>query len=156
MSKYECKLQRLGWLKGMSKQTRILGRVITLTTDGIEIEADPALIEDAISSLSLESANPVATPGAKSDHFGKGDAEELKQRRAQGEGRRTSGDGIASEGCCDRGIPNVVADGDGEDLYFNGVGEEAEPLDESRKARFVSVAALLNYVAPDRPAIQWG
>ena len=42
---YECKVQRLGWTRGMSREARIFGRIITLTDDGAMIEADPALLE---------------------------------------------------------------------------------------------------------------
>ena len=65
--RYECKVQRLGWRKGRSRQARVLGRIITLHEDGVDIEADPALIETAIRAYGVEDGNAVTTPAAKSE-----------------------------------------------------------------------------------------
>ena len=67
---YECKTQRLGWSKGRCREAGVLGKTITLDADGLTVEADPALIDEAINGMDLRSANAVTTPAVKSEHFG--------------------------------------------------------------------------------------
>eukprot|EP00974_Lingulodinium_polyedra_P089499 8678872-Lingulodinium_polyedra.AAC.1 len=56
---------------------------MTLTDDGIEFEADPALIEEAISAMNLGSANPTTTPATRAEFFGNGSSESLREKRCR-------------------------------------------------------------------------
>ena len=137
---YEIKSQRLGWRKGLDKQARILGRIITLDETGLYLEADPALIEGAIESMDLTHGKPGSTPGvATRDFIPKLSQAELNRVRMTGK------KAMGEQG-------TIVMEEEGE-LCFRGHGEENERLDSVRARRYVSVAALLNYISPDRPGI---
>ena len=84
-ARYECKTQRLGWRKEVASEARVLGRIITLDDSGATIEADPALLEEAVHQLGLTDASSVNTPGARTEYFGQGSGNEVKQRRLMGE-----------------------------------------------------------------------
>ena len=64
---YEVKLSQAGPRPGQARELRILGRVITFTEDGLQLEADPQHAEVAIAELGLTEAKGVATPGVKDD-----------------------------------------------------------------------------------------
>ena len=166
--RYESKVQRLGWTKGRSREARILARTSILDDDGLTIEADPGLLEDAAQTLGVAVAKPVMTPAIKRAQFGDTSHDELQRRRIEGEGcrdgrqDRTHSDDPTSEqadqswkggdhdenfdnGCGEKSIL--------EDILLPGVDDEQEVLSEDERRRYVSVGALLNYVAPDRPEI---
>ena len=50
---------------GECKQIKILNRILTLTEDGLEHEADPRHVDLLASSMALSAANSVSTPGVK-------------------------------------------------------------------------------------------
>lgn len=148
---YECKVARLGWTKGMSRQTRILGRIVTLHDDGIDIEADPALLEEAIANMGLRGAKGCVTPAVHREHFEKMTSEELTRVRMKGEDvgvNRWSDE--TEEG--EEEEPDTECQ---DELQIEGSKEENVLLDEAASKRYVSVAALLNYTAPDRPSTQF-
>ena len=66
-----------------TKQTRILNRVITWGRRGIEYEADPRHAEAIVKDLTLESANPVATPAEKHPPVCPDDEDDLDAKRTQ-------------------------------------------------------------------------
>ena len=82
-SVYECKVQRIGWQRGRAREARILGRVITLTEEGANIEPDPALLEEVVHLLGMQGAAATVTPANKEDYFGDISGEEVKKRRLQ-------------------------------------------------------------------------
>ena len=55
----------LGLKEGQSKEVRILNKVVRMTKDGLELEADPRHVELAIRELKLENAKVSVVPGAK-------------------------------------------------------------------------------------------
>ncbi len=56
---------RLGPGEKDDKTAKILNRIVRWTPNGLETEADPRQVEKLVRDLSLEGANPVATPGVK-------------------------------------------------------------------------------------------
>ena len=124
---YECVVQRLGWRDGRLRQARILGRILTLHEGGADLEADPVLIETAVAAYGLESSKETATPAAKDSSEDGVNKVELLRRRLAGD----KGD------------------------------QESEPmqpspqLSPSEATKYLSTGALLNYIAQDRPDIQW-
>ena len=81
-AKFECKCQRLGWSNGRARTARVLGRIITLTEQGIEIEADPKLVETIVHSYGLENCGKVIdTPAVKLEEKEALTSQELLQRR---------------------------------------------------------------------------
>ena len=55
----------LGPAANHDKELRILNKVVRLTTEGIELEADPRHAELTIRDLKLENARASTVPGAK-------------------------------------------------------------------------------------------
>ena len=51
----------------MSKQTRVLGRILTCHDWGWSLETDPSLIELAVERMGLEEAKGIGTPKAVSE-----------------------------------------------------------------------------------------
>lgn len=106
----------------------MLGRIITYEGWGLQMEADPGHRELIIKDLELKDAKAVATPGepeAKQITM-----VELRHRREQGD--RGEGGGVAQD--------------------ING---DSETLPDGRLQRYASVAARGNYLAADRPDIQF-
>ena len=53
---------RIGPGAGDAQELRILNRIIRLTTEGVEYEADPRQVEKLLEEIELEGANGAATP----------------------------------------------------------------------------------------------
>ena len=111
------------------------------------LEADPALVEESINALGLIGAKVVVTPAAKAECFGEVPTEELNRRRMMGEDR---GRGT---GCHQLSSGEQFDPDDSEDFSLKGAGDEGEQLSTEEAKMFVSTAALLNYIAPDRPDV---
>jgi hypothetical protein len=62
--KYKIKVETLGRDKKDSKEIRVLNKVIRLTEQGLELEADPRHVELVVRALGLEDGKPSPTPGA--------------------------------------------------------------------------------------------
>ena len=69
----------------MCRQARVLGRIITLHDEGLDLEADPALIEDAIATMGISGGRPVCTPAVHRDFFEPMSQDELTRVRLKGE-----------------------------------------------------------------------
>ena len=69
--KYKIKVEELGNQKGQSAEVRILNKVVRITDNGIELEADPRHAELVVKELGLEGAKPAMVPGSKSECKGK-------------------------------------------------------------------------------------
>ena len=108
----------------MAKEIRILGRVLTCGQNGWALEADPNLIEAAVQKLGLDKAKGVASPGVKRESPQAGC--DIRARRA---------------------MAQLVDDPDGQ---WPGA-DTSPPLDHSGTKLYQSVAALMNFVAMDRP-----
>ena len=130
---YTCKSSIIGPGPGAELEGRILGRVIRYEPWGIQYEPDPVHAEMIIRELGLEDAKPVATPLADVSH--PGDAVDLaSRRRAVGSQR-------------DRSLEIPAED--------TLPGPESPLLEDERLKRYQSVAARLNYLALDRPDVQF-
>ena len=65
--KYKIKVEQLGHGKDQMAEIRILNKVVRMTWEGIELEADPRHAELVIKELGLENARPFLVPGAKTE-----------------------------------------------------------------------------------------
>ena len=68
--KYKIKTETLGSAEKDVKEVRILNKIVRVTDDGVELEADPRHAELVVRELGLEGCKPSKTPGAKApgDH----------------------------------------------------------------------------------------
>ena len=108
----------------MDREIKVLGRVISYHDWGWSMEADPSLLETAVEQLGLQSAKGAAAPGAKVDGINGG--VDIRARRMG------------------------PADIENPESAWPGYDSSA-PLEGDQLRRFQSVAALLNYIAQDRP-----
>ena len=65
--KYEIKTEVLGPDKTDSQQVKVLNRIITWTSDGVQYEADPRHVELILQQLNISECKPVTTPGTKEE-----------------------------------------------------------------------------------------
>ena len=86
LAAYECKVQRLGWQRGMARQARILGRIVSLHDDGVDVEPDPALIEEAVGTMGLTGGKGVSTPAVAREFFPKLAQQDLTKLRISPQG----------------------------------------------------------------------
>ena len=130
---YTCKSSVIGPGPGSEQEGRILGRIVRYEPWGIQYEPDPVHAEIIARELGLESAKPVVTPLADVAQTG-GAVDLAARRRAVGSQR---------------------------DLPLNFPTEEMLPgpdsplLEGEQLKRYQSVAARLNYLALDRPDMQF-
>ena len=128
---YKCKSSMIG--PGCEQEGRILGRIIRYEEWGIQYEPDPVHAETVIRELGLEDARPVVTPMA--DQARHDDSGNLNERRRAVRSQKDLPLNIPPEPC----IPEP----------------ESALLDGERLKRYQSVAARVNYLALDRPDIQY-
>jgi len=126
--KYKIKAETLGSDKGDAKEIRVLNKVIRLTEQGLELEADPRHAELVVRALGLETAKPSPTPGTK--------ATKKTAMRANLQDDAEVEEEEEGEGA-----------GDEED------GQEELAQGEAKEYR--AIVARLNYIASDRPDIQF-
>ena len=120
---YEVKHSTIGPQDGDLRGMRVLGRLVSYQTSGIQLEPDASYVEEVVVALELNSANGVITPGVRETLDSTISQKDLTDRRT-----RTN-----------QGFPAAEA--------------EAEVLEGDRLKRYQSTAALLNYLALDRPDI---
>ena len=126
---YEVNIAAAGPCQGDDKELRVLGRVLTFRPDGVTLQADPRLHEVVVQQLGLARAKGVSPPGCYS----------------RGESHRTSGEPLDLRERRIRTEPVEEEDPDGEDV----------PLTGPRLDQYASLAARLNYLAMDRPDLQF-
>jgi hypothetical protein len=124
---YECKIDQIGVGKRDGKQLRVLGRVITIEPHGVSYEADQRHVEAICQHLGIHEANCCATPWEK-DSWPKGEAIRNKCRRLGEKVPATSGENR---------------------------DENIEELQLADLKLYQSLSARLNYLALDRPDIQY-
>ena len=124
---YEIKIDSAGPEDTDAKEIKILGRVLTYHSWGISLEADPSLIETGVAKMGLEDTHGARSPGASEES--KDTAVAIKQRRLEAD-------------------PSKYL----ESLDPEEVEDELGP---DSKSRYQSVAALVNYLAQDRPDTQF-
>ena len=121
---YEIKDKTLGPDHGQLQQIRVLGRVISWESWGLQLEGDPAHLELGIEQLGLNDCKSVSTPGEAED-CGVPAIEVTARRRAA----------------------------DREATRWEVQEEEDKALDSNRGKVYASISARFNYLAQDRPDI---
>ena len=146
--KYRLKTEKLGCnvSAGESSEIRILNKVVRMTGDGVELEADPRHAELVIKELGLQGAKASPVPGAKD--------ESRKSRGSTPESRRAERQ-VDSIGNAKKSAGDEVWDTE----HFDEITPEGDEQDEllgPEEARiYRGVAARLNYIAPDRCDISY-
>ena len=130
-SNYECKVDCIGVGKKDPKQLRVLGRVITIGEMGVTYEPDQRHAEAVCRDLGIQGSNSCATPWEKEASVS-GDAAKSREKR--------------------KAARNGHDDNDDE----NKAEEVLEELQGEELAKYQSLSARLNYLALDRPDIQYG
>ena len=64
-NKYKIKVEVLGDKNGQTSELRILNKVVRLTKEGVELEADPRHVELTVRDLGLQDSRISLVPGAK-------------------------------------------------------------------------------------------
>ena len=155
-NKFEAKHQYLGESSWMSKEIRVLNRDIKWTKNGIAVEADRKHVENLLKETGLTNARGVNTPAVR------------EQAPEVG----------GEEGAQVTGLRKIWEDAEhadhrGQDKYsdFNEVGTDGKFKDDIQKKEDVKAegeslspkeqswyrrcTAIANYLAQDRPGIQW-
>lgn len=128
--KYEIKRSMAGPGPKDDKHLKALGRIISCTSDGWQLEAGPQHVEVAATHLGLENAKGVATPMATDN--GSISAGALKKIRLLLDSTFSHNGGGSKDAC-----------GDNDDC----------PLPPNQLKLYQSVSARLNYLALDRPDV---
>jgi hypothetical protein len=123
---YEIKLQLAGPWLGADRSLKVLGRILTFTQEGIGYEADPRQLEGALEAMDMVDCKTVESPWAAE----KSHEVDLNLRRSQ------------AQSCRQEAVEWQ------DDL-------RAEALGMGELKRYQSVAAKLNYLALDRPDVQF-
>ena len=139
---YEAKHQFLGCMDWASKEIKLLNRKITWSSARVHVEADSKHVEAIINELGLKHAKSISTPGVREYQ------EEHVRKNCREEERRRFGvdddDGEYDDG---RFKTNVGAQGVSQ--------QDDSPLVGNAVKKYRSVVARINYLAMDRPDIQW-
>jgi hypothetical protein len=108
--KFDFKTSVLGEGPGDQREVKVLNRVLRLTEEGIEYEADPRHAELIVRGMGMTDAKGVSTAGVDEPIHGTG---------------------------------------------HEGVESEGEPLGQEEATAYRAIAARANYLAPDRPDMQY-
>ena len=138
-SKYKIKVEVVGTGKDQVSEVRILNKVIRLTEQGVELEADPRHVELTIRALGLEDAKISTVPGAK----------EVKKRDNSDRGC----DSVAAAKCSAKEEMWKDDELTAEEENENYLDEDDPPLEPDQARLYREVAARLDYLAPDRADI---
>ena len=120
------------------KELRVLNKVLRLTKEGLELEADPRHSELVVKALGLEGAKESHTPGVK--HAGRRTQREEEEETD----RQTRGQEEEDDGLLDADAEISVVD-----EWRDGEPDEEMTAEDARAYR--STVARLNYMASDRP-----
>ena len=138
-SRFEIKTDFLGPKERHSKQVRILNRVISWEKDGISFEADQRHAEVIIKAMNVTKG--VSTPGSRDDAARAGGPNGAEQEiREEAEQVKTGGKHDFSK---------ELAGATGQ------VEVEEKELQKEDASQFRALAARANYLAQDRPDIQF-
>ena len=136
MEQYEARYEIIGPAEHLQKRTKIIGRFVTFTDEGIDIEVDPKYVQDAIKAYHLEDSNPVLSPAAKGKVESREERSQMLLRRVLGTSRRKQAQGDEEMG----------------ELPEEDIDERVE-LQGEAATKYKSIAAKLNFVSPDRPEV---
>ena len=134
LNKYEAKYELIGPAKHLESSTKVIGRHVTFTREGLEIEVDQKYVIESLESYGLLDSNPVVSPAAKGKVESKEERSQLLLRRILGTRK------------------DVKLGEIGQPTEEEKVEKSPELVGESA-TRYKSIAAKLNFVSPDRPGI---
>ena len=152
--KYKIKVEQLGQKEGQKSEIRILNKVVRISEQGLELEADPRHAELVVKELGLESAKATTTPGSKAEAKKAKSDEQMTTTTTRS--RATRDRMNVEESLNSIEDVKVSAKGEvwefqaGEDIEIDGKDEDDE-LDPESARLYRGVAARLNYISPDRP-----
>jgi len=144
--KYKLKTEKLGHGKGEMAEIRILNKVVRMTNEGIELEADPRHAELVIKELGLQGAKPSPVPGSK-DEAKKSAGSTPESRRAERQ--------IDSINDARTSLKNEIWESEHSGEVAVELDDDDELLGPEDARLYRGVAARLNYVAPDRSDIAY-
>ncbi len=147
-ARYQLKTDFLGPGVGHSSQIRVLNRVLTWDDDGITYEPDQRHAEIIMKALDVQKA--VTTPGTRDDAGRAGGPNVDAQEPLHLPGPRES----VGEDLHQIHLDAVKAEAPLQ-LKFDGDAEESPLLDKKDASVFRALAARANYLAQDRPDIQF-
>lgn len=133
--KYKIKVETLGSGKDDAKEIRVLNKVIRLTDEGLELEADPRHAEIVIRELGLEDAKPSPTPGVK-----QGTKRAIQKKNGE--------EPCEDEDEVEETEVSVVDEGHDDE-------EKAEKMSPADAKSYRGIVARLNYIASDRIDMQF-
>ena len=165
--KYKIKVEVLGDKKDQTMELRILNKVVRLTHEGVELEADPRHVELTVRDLGLADARVSTVPGAKEPKLRGSNDDNMSREAASHPPDEVGGNrNMLKKQTLQKGV--IKADGRGrgdqwreDDLEADGwndgdvkSNDEDDPaLVGAEATLYRAVAARLNYLAPDRPDI---
>ena len=163
---YKIKVEVLGMKKDQTKELRIFNKVVRLTREGVELDADPRHVELTIRDLGLEDARVSTVPGAKELKLRGSNDDDVSREAASHPPDEAGGSRNTSKKVLQKGVVKVDDRGRGdqwreEDLEADGWhGDDDKPNDGndmaligSEATLYRAVAARFNDLAPDRPDI---
>ena len=121
--KYKTKVEMLGSNAGQVQEMRILNKVVRVTNEGIELEADPRHAELVVKELGLDNSKTTAVPGSK---------EEAKRVSAS-----TSSVPSGAEKATTRARLNVESDLDSVQSARESVDDDRWDVDECSEVGFL-------------------
>ena len=131
-AQYPCVSHKIGPNDEHEKELKVIGRHVRLTSQGVEVEVDAKYAEQALEAYGMTGAKSVTSPGAKENDLDNEGRRDLLRRRLLEEGKPMS---------------EKVAE------WERPV--RGEEVSDEEKVRFRSVAALLNFIGPDRSDMQY-
>ena len=164
--RYKLKVETLGNDEKDLKETRVLNKVIRISSAGLGLEADPRHAELLVKALGLEGAWVSKTPGVKhSSVRGQGGETEVRKQESGACGKRRveRQDGEVSRRRAPPEVDEDVSECEGLVEVEAGVsvvdpwkeeGEGEEMTAEDARS-FRAVVARLNYMVGDRPDMQY-
>ena len=156
-AKFEVTNEFLGPGEGHARQVRILNRVISWTDDGIQYEADQRHAEVVIRQLGLEGAKPVSTPGSRDD-AGKLSAPATAATTTTTTTSQHHNDDAAATTTSTTTSRRNIDDGAGTTTTTTTPRRDNDDevlLAGEEATLYRAIVARLNYLAQDRPDLQY-
>ena len=145
--KYNIKVEHLGDGPDCVDEIKVLNKIVRLTPEGVELEADPRHSEIVINDLGLKGAKGSVIPGAKAPII----HENVKE--APDEVMIVDEEDYLNE----EGLDTIVDDEDVDPESEQDVPAEIgdEELEQEEATKYRAIAARLNYLAVDRVDLQY-
>ena len=145
--RFECKHQILGPGASHHREITVLGRRIRWEKAGITYEADDRHVPKIVEALGIQNAKTAATPMVKDEEEEVQDASRRRGGEEEETSRRRGGEEEESE-------PGEARPG-GKTMRKTSSGWKSRELGNGEARKFRSIVARCNYLASDRPDIQF-